>query len=547
MLNIYIFLILLNYLSLSFQTIKTALLCDDRVGKIFVYDENRREYKPIYTVTSPENCYNVDYVDLNVDPGDLIKFECINHALESLGAGCFLINGQCRCYDFEIVRPYSDYSGEKRRYNINFNNGITYYYDAKFLKEKIETIYEYKHRVPLDVAEINCNSKTISAPINIKRTLRFSNFIEYPFRLTNLNISINSYYQIFTLNNQPLSSSTKFNILSNLEYSSDQSKKINIDFINYSVVLSTYKYCRIYIRFCYDSCFECKDINPDETFHQCLKCKDDFYFIDNTSNCMTIEEMENSSYYYFDNKNKIFKSCFESCKECYFKEPNETSHQCSICKDDFYFIENTSNCMTKKEMENYPYYFDNKTKLFSPCYDSCQKCNDIEPNETSHQCLKCKDDFYFIENTSNCMKKEEMENSSYYFDNNKEIFKQCLNECSTCDNETYCKICSEDYHFIYNEIGKCISEPNKEDLLYLDHKNNTYLKCPEGTKKVVNNECIKSSNISLIIILTIVILIIVIVLFFFIKRYISRKKLESEIAITFGKNTSDNQLINVFL
>ena len=96
-------------------------------------------------------------------------------------------------------------------------------------------------------------------------------------------------------------------------------------------------------------------------------------------------------------------------------------------------------------------------------------------------------------------------------------------------------------------MGKCISEPNKEDLLYLDRKNNTYLKCPEGTKKVENNECIKSSNIALIIILTIVILIIIIVFFFFIKRYVSRKKLESEIAITFGKNTSDNQLINVFL
>ena len=128
-----------------------------------------------------------------------------------------------------------------------------------------------------------------------------------------------------------------------------------------------------------------------------------------------------------------------------------------------------------------------------------------------------------------------MENSHYYFDNNTEIFKQCLNECSTCDNETYCKNCSKDYHFIYNETGKCISEPNKEDLLYLEDKTNTYIKCPEGTEKVENNKCIKSSNIALIIILTIIILIIIIVLFFFIKRYISRKKFESEISILFLK------------
>ena len=199
--------------------------------------------------------------------------------------------------------------------------------------------------------------------------------------------------------------------------------------------------------------------------------------------------MENSSYYYFDNKTETFKSCFESCKKCYFKVPNNDSHQCSICKDDFYFIENTNNCMTI----------------------------------------------------------EEMENSAYYFDNNNKTFKQCLNECSTCVNETYCKNCAKDYHFIYNETGKCISEPKKEDLLYLDGKTNTYMKCPDGTEKVENNECIKSSNIVLIIILIIAILIIIIVLFFFIKRYVSRKNLENEISNTLEKNDSDNQLINIFL
>ena len=243
MITMNIFLLLLNYLSLSFQKIQSALFCDDRLGEIYVYDENRGIYKFLQSVIYPKDCYNVDYIDLDVDPGALIKFECINHAVNTLGGGCFLINSKCRCYDFDIVGKNISYSNETRLYNINFNNGITCYYEAKFLQEKKETAYEYSHRVPLDANEIKCNSKTISAPINIKRSLRFSDFIEYPFNLTNLNISVNSSYQIFTLKNQLLSSSTTFNILSNLEYSSEQSKKIYIEFINYSVALSKNKNC----------------------------------------------------------------------------------------------------------------------------------------------------------------------------------------------------------------------------------------------------------------------------------------------------------------
>ena len=723
MLIMNIIFIILNCLSLSFQYVKSALFCDDRILKVYVYDESIFGYRLLQTLRSPEDCYTPDYIDLDIEPGSLIKYECINDAAESLGAGCFLINGRCYCYDFSVVGRYVSYSGNIRRYDISFSNGVKCYYYAHFLKEQNKTIYEYSHRVPLDADEITCKSKTISAPINTKNSLYFSDFVSSPFGLTNLKISIYDNYKYFTLDNSQLSSSTKFNILSKVEYSSDQSKKISIEFKYYGVVFNDYKYCEFYIRFCYDSCLECNDINPNETSHQCLKCKKDyyfientnncmtinqmkdnhsyyfdnstklfkpcydrcqkcniikpnetshqcleckdgFYFIENTNNCMTIEEMENSTYY-FDNSTKLFKPCYDSCQKCNDIESNETSHQCLECKDGFYFIENTNNCMTIEEMENSTYYFDNSTKLFKPCYDSCQKCNDIESNETSHQCLECKDGFYFIENTNNCMtieemensnhyyfdninktfkscfesckecyfkvpnndshqcleckddfyfientnncmtikemensnnyyfdnknKKfkscferckecyfeepnnnshqcstcnygfyfientsncmtiEEMENSAYYFDNNKGKFKQCLNSCSTCDNEIYCKNCAENYHFIYNEKGKCISEKEIEDSLYLNKANNTYMKCPEGTEKVENNECIKSSNISLIIILIIVILIIIIVLFFFIKRCISRKNLENEISNTLEKNDSDNQLINIFL
>ena len=298
---------------------------------------------------------------------------------------------------------------------------------------------------------------------------------------------------------------------------------------------------------CYNRCEECLFIEPDENSHQCSICKSGLYFIENTTNCMTKKEMENYSYY-FDNKTEKFRPCYNSCEKCYDIEPNKNSHQCSKCKEDYFLIEDTTNCITKKENEIFHhYYLDNKTERFKPCYNRCEECHDIEPNKNYHQCLKCKDNYYLIENATNCMTINEMKNSRYYLDNNEKTFKQCLNECSTCINEAYCTNCKEGHHFIYNEKGKCISKPKKEDLLYLDEQTNTYIKCPEGTEKVENNKCIENSNIAIIIILTIVILIIIIGLLFFIKRIVSRKKLENEIPASLEENASNNQLINIFL
>lgn len=231
-----------------------------------------------------------------------------------------------------MLGGYYGYSGEKRQYSVNFN-GVTCNHYGSIRQEQNVTTFEYYHLIPLDVNGITCKPKTISAPINTKNSLKFSNFIESSFGVTNLKISVDSNYKIFTLNSQSISSSIKFNILSELEYFSDQSSKIKIQFINYGVELQLTKTCEFYIRFCYDSCLDCKDIEPNESSHQCLKCKKDYYFIDKTSNCMTIKEMENSTYY-LDNNKKIFKQCLSECSSC----DNET--YCKNCAKDYYFIYN---------------------------------------------------------------------------------------------------------------------------------------------------------------------------------------------------------------
>jgi len=459
MLKMDIILILLYCLSLSFQTIQSGLVCDDTMKDIYVYDAKLGNYRLLKHIYNPADCYGVDYVDLDVDPGDFIKFTCYNKNGPTLGGGCFLINNICRCYDFNVNGRGINKEKDPWHFEVEFGNSRICNYYAKYRQPEDEATLVYYYNVPLDVDGITCLKKTITAPINAKRSLNFSEFIYSSFKVTNLNIGIMTNYNYFTFNNLPISEYDQFKILSDeLKYFSNKTTKINIQFKNYGIVIEKDKICELNIRFCYNSCLECYD---------------------------------------------------------------------------------------------------------------------IEPNETSHQCSECKDDFYFVENTNNCMKKDQMNNSNYYFDYNKKIFRQCLNECSTCDNETYCTNCTEDYHFIYNETGKCISKPNDGDLLYLDNTTNTYRKCPEEAIRVENNECIlgkedkedkedkkdkedkedkkdiedkedKSNNI-IIIILVIVILIIIIALFFFIKRKSSKKNFKTEISNTFENNSADNKLLNVFL
>ena len=252
MLIMNVFLILLYCISLSFQTIKSWLFCDDRITDIYVYDESLRDYRHLQTLNNPEDCYNVDYVDLDVDPGALIKFSCRNDAAETLGGGCFLINNNCSCYDFNSTKGFV-HSNSGRTFKINCTNGKIYSHYARFLLNGGGQYYDYQHYVPLDVNEITCNPKTIFAPIKKKLPIKFSEFIEYQYKVTNLKISVNKNFQIFTLDNKPLSPNTKFNILKDLEYSHNQISNINIQFINYGVEIeNNIKTCELNISFLKD-------------------------------------------------------------------------------------------------------------------------------------------------------------------------------------------------------------------------------------------------------------------------------------------------------
>jgi len=112
---------------------------NDRITEIYVYDERTRHYRHLQSLNNRAYFYNVNNVDLNVDPGALILYKCRNEAAETLGGGCFLINNKCHCYDFRSEHGIDyDSNGQRRLFTVYFNNGIKCSHYSKFLKDKRE-------------------------------------------------------------------------------------------------------------------------------------------------------------------------------------------------------------------------------------------------------------------------------------------------------------------------------------------------------------------------------------------------------------------------
>ena len=72
-------------------------------------------------------------------------------------------------------------------------------------------------------------------------------------------------------------------------------------------------------------------------------------------------------------------------------------YTCLICGKQFYQIYNNLNdnnsyinCYDSPK----GFYLDNSELLYKPCYNSCKSCL-INGNDSSHNCLECKDDYIY--------------------------------------------------------------------------------------------------------------------------------------------------------
>ena len=171
--------------------------------------------------------------------------------------------------------------------------------------------------------------------------------------------------------------------------------------------------------------------------------------------------------------------CVESCNESDYKY--EYGKYCyEICPETT-FISNKNEylCLDKTKEDNY-YYFDNNTKVFKECFNTCKECYG-EGNETNNNCIECKPGFILLNDSdfkNNCY--NICQNYFYFDENNKYI-------CSES------KECPAEYNKFIKQKNKCIDECYKDDMYRYEYNFTCYEKCPNWTNES-NHICIDLVN-----------------------------------------------------
>ena len=295
---------------------------------------------------------------------------------------------------------------------------------------------------------------------NIK--INFNNCLDGYYKLeydTNLctNVKPKGYY-LDTINNMykscgslcsecsgPVINNTYMNCLNckNNYYLTEDTKSC------YENIIDDYYLDNNILRRCHSNCKRCISKEIDETHMNCLNCKNNYYLTEDTKSCYG-NIIDN---YYLDNN--ILRRCHSKCKKCISKEINETHMNCLECIDDFYLTEDTNSCY-ENIIENY--YLDNN--ILRRCHSKCKTCISKEINNTYMNCLNCKKNYYLTEDTKSCYENI-IEN--YYLDNN--ILRRCHNRCKWCysgsnnNKEMNCIECLNDEKNIYfyqNDTTNCL-------------------------------------------------------------------------------------------
>ena len=223
------------------------------------------------------------------------------------------------------------------------------------------------------------------------------------------------------------------------------------------------------------NCEECLNKN------ECIKCKKGYFFInENKNKCYNIIEEKK---YYSEKNGTIFYSCdynLPNCEECLNK------YECSKCKNGYYFInEDRKKCFNN--IEKNKYYLDKNDTVYYSCEYNLPNCEECS---SKNKCIKCKENYFFInEDRTKCYNKLD-DYTKYYLDDNKTIYFSCnhsIPHCEECLSKTECSKCENNYFFINLDRTKCYKEIG-EKKYYYDKNDNAYYSCSYSLKNCIECE-----------------------------------------------------------
>ena len=135
------------------------------------------------------------------------------------------------------------------------------------------------------------------------------------------------------------------------------------------------------------------------------------------------------------------------------------------CPNNTYILEDNENFICQDNTPN-GYYLDEENEIYRKCFETCSKC-EKGGNKTNNNCLKCKDNFMFYNNSLNIQNCYEICEYYYYFDES---------------NEYHCDVtCPDKYKKIINEKKKCTDDCKNDDFYKYEYNNICYHECPDDT------------------------------------------------------------------
>ena len=240
--------------------------------------------------------------------------------------------------------------------------------------------------------------------------------------------------------------------------------------------------------------------------NKCINDKDNKYIYEYNNKCV---EQCPSDLKIDNEENK----CLESCDEKKFEYENTCLTNCPSGKYETY----TDRKICSNEIPQ-NFYYDNSEKLYKMCYNTCKSCEG-PGKEENNNCKECIGNHIFINenliNKKNCMIKCDF---NYYFDNNN---KYACTEKDSCplnykkikEKKKCVKECSDDIDkkYLYEYNGTCLEKcptnlkTDNEEKKCLEscyenkyeYENICFINCPSGTYEffIDRKICILSTTV----------------------------------------------------
>ena len=238
---------------------------------------------------------------------------------------------------------------------------------------------------------------------------------------------------------------------------------------------------------CYKKINNCDECLSDGSL--CLKCSENYYFInENHSICYYEEELLKNNYYKVNDLeyNKCDYKGVNNCELCY------SQTHCIKCKNNYTLIdEDNSKCFLVENLTK-EYYKKNEL-YYASCHKEITGCKECLNSE---YCINCSNYYILSQDHKECKWDENIGNSFIINKNGTKIeCSKLINYCDFCLSENFCTVCNQ--KILVEELNKtrhCLDNNNNKEYYPIDDFGNLYYSCKIGVSNCKscesNNHCI---------------------------------------------------------